>query len=95
MDITRDIQPVTTFRNHSAQIMRHLKETKRPVILTVNGKPVAVIQDAEAYQRLLDIAAQADTAEGIRQGLDHIAKRKSHLVKEMVEAIRAEYDAPP
>ena len=40
MDITKDIQPMTTFRNHSAEIMRHLKETKRPVVLTVNGKAI-------------------------------------------------------
>ena len=38
MDITKDIQPMTTFRNHSAEIMQHLKDTKRPVILTVNSK---------------------------------------------------------
>ncbi len=45
VDVTRDIQPMTTFRNHSAQIMEHLKATKRPVILTVNGKAAAVVQN--------------------------------------------------
>ena len=60
---------MTTFRNHSAAIMRHLKDTGRPVILTVNGKAAAVVQDAAAYQRLLDLAAAANAAEGIRQGL--------------------------
>ena len=68
MDITRDIQPMTTFRNHSAEIMRRLKDTKRPMVLPVNGKAAAVLQDAAAYQRLLDLAAQASAAEGIRQG---------------------------
>ena len=68
MDITRDIQPMTTFRNHSADIMQRLKATGRPVVLTVNGKAAAVVQDAAAYQRLLDLAAQADAGEGIRQG---------------------------
>ena len=72
MDITKDIQPMTTFRNHSAEIMQHLKDTKRPVILTVNGKAAAVVQDAEAYQHLLDLAAEANAAEGIRQGLEDL-----------------------
>jgi PHD/YefM family antitoxin component YafN of YafNO toxin-antitoxin module len=54
--------------------MKHLKKTKRPVVLTVKGKAAAVVQDAESYQRLLDIAARADANEGIRQGLDQ-AKR--------------------
>jgi hypothetical protein len=31
-------------------------------------------EDAEAYQRLLDLAAQADPVEGIRQGREDIPK---------------------
>ena len=64
---------MTAFRNHSAAFMRDLRETRRPVILTVNGKAAAVVQDAAAYQHLLDLAAAADTAEGIRQGLEDLA----------------------
>ena len=60
MDITQDIQALTTFRNHSAAFLEQLKRTKRPVVLTVNGKAAAVVQDGEAYQRLPDIAAYAD-----------------------------------
>jgi prevent-host-death family protein len=94
MDITKDIQPMTTFRNHSADILRHLKETKRPVILTVNGKAAAVVQDAEAYQRLLDIAARADAAEGIRQGLDDLANQRGVPAREVFDALRADYGIP-
>ena len=85
---------MTTFRNHSAEIMRHLKETKRPVVLTVNGKAAAVVQDAEAYQRLLDIAAHADAAEGIRQGLEDLAIRRGRPAREVFDALRAEFDIP-
>jgi hypothetical protein len=49
--------------------MKQLKKSKRPVVPTVEGGAEAVVQDAAAYQRLLDIAAQADAGEGIRQGL--------------------------
>jgi prevent-host-death family protein len=69
LDITRDIQSVTTFRRRSGDFMKQLKKTRRPVILTVKGQAAAIVQDAEAYQRLLDIAARADADEGIRQGL--------------------------
>ena len=50
--------------------MKRLKRNKRPLVLTVKGRVAAVVQDAEAYQRLLDIAARADAEEGIRQGLE-------------------------
>ena len=70
IDITKDIQFLTTFRLRSGDLMKQLKKSKRPVILTVKGKAAAIVQDAESYQRLLDIAARADAREGIRQGLD-------------------------
>ena len=73
LDITSDIQSLTTFRRRSGDFMKQLKKTKRPVVLTVKGKAAAIVQDAEAYQRLLDIAARADAEEGIRQGLDDVA----------------------
>jgi prevent-host-death family protein len=94
MDITKDIQPMTTFRNHSAEIMRHLKETKRPVVLTVNGKAAAVVQDAEAYQRLLDIAAEASAEEGIRQGLEELAQGLGRPAEEVFDELRAEFGIP-
>jgi prevent-host-death family protein len=58
MDLTKDIQPMTTFRNRSAEIMKHLRETGRPAVLTVKEKAAAVVQDAEAYQQSLVLAAQ-------------------------------------
>lgn len=94
MDITKDIQPMTEFRNHSAAFMRHLRETGRPVILTVNGKAAAVVQDAEAYQRLLDLAADASAAEGIRQGLEDMAAGRTRPAREVFDEIRAEHDIP-
>jgi prevent-host-death family protein len=94
MDITKDIQPMTAFRNHSAEFMRHLKDTKRPVILTVNGKAAAVVQDAEAYQRLLDLAADASAAEGIRQGLEDIRNGHTRPARQVFDEIRAEHGIP-
>jgi len=94
MDITKDIQPLTTFRNHSVQMMRQLRKTKRPIVLTVNGKPEAVVQDAGAYQRLLDVAAGADAYEGIRQGLEDAAKGRTRPAREVLEDFRAQRGIP-
>ena len=70
INLATDIQSLTTFRRSSADFIKHLKKSKRPIVLTVKGKAAAIVQDAEAYQRLLDIAASADAREGIRQGLE-------------------------
>lgn len=94
MDITKDIQPMTTFRNHSAEIMQHLKETRRPVVLTVNGKAAAVVQDAEAYQHLLDLVAKANAAEGVRQGLEDVASGRTRPAHAAFDAVRQRHGIP-
>ena len=68
--IKKDIQAMTAFRCNPAKFLKHLKKTRKPLILTINGGAEAVVQDAENYQWLLDIAAQADASEGIRQSLE-------------------------
>jgi prevent-host-death family protein len=88
LDISRDIQSLTTFRRRSGDFLKQLKKTKRPVVLTVKGKAAAVVQDAEAYQHLLDLAASADVDEGIRQGLDDVAHGRTRPAKEVFEDIR-------
>lgn len=74
--------------------MKQLKKNKRPVVLTVKGKASAVMQDAEAYQRLLDIAAHADVEEGIRQGLEDAKKGKVRPAREFFDDFEAENGIP-
>ena len=82
---------LTTFRRRSGDFMKQLKKSKRPVVLTVRGKAAAIVQDAEAYQRLLDIAARADSEEGIRQGLDDVAHGRTRPAKEVFDDIRRKH----
>jgi len=89
LDITKDIQSLTTFRRRSGAFMKQLRKSKRPVVLTVNGKAAAVVQEAAAYQRLLDIAARADAREGIRQGLEQAARGQGRDAEEFF----AEFEA--
>jgi len=94
IDITSDIQSLTTFRRASGNFMKQLKKTKRPLVLTVNGKAAAVVQDAAAYQRLLDIAARADAEEGIRQGLDDVAHGRTRPAREFFDEFEAKHGIP-
>jgi prevent-host-death family protein len=91
MEITKDIQSVTTFRRNPGLFMKQLKKNKRPVVLTVKGKAEAVVQDAASYQRLLDIAARADAREGIRQGLEEARLGKGIDAEDFFAEFEAEH----
>jgi PHD/YefM family antitoxin component YafN of YafNO toxin-antitoxin module len=94
VNIARDIQPLTYFRRQSADVVKRLKATRRPMILTIHGKAELVVQDAASYQRLLDIAAQADAREGIRQGMEDISRGRTRSSRAVFDDLRAKYDIP-
>jgi PHD/YefM family antitoxin component YafN of YafNO toxin-antitoxin module len=93
-DITKDVQALTNFRRKSAKMLQQLKKSRRPLILTANGKAEAVVQDAKAYQRLLDLAARADAAEGIRQGLEDLRKGRTRPAHEVFASVRSKHGIP-
>jgi prevent-host-death family protein len=94
LDITKDIQSLTTFRRKSGEFLKQLKKSQRPVVLTVNGKAEAVVQDARAYQHLLDMAARTNSLEAIRQGLDDVAKGRTRHARDVFDEIRRKHDIP-
>jgi PHD/YefM family antitoxin component YafN of YafNO toxin-antitoxin module len=74
--------------------MKQLKKSKRPVVLTVKGKAAAIVQDAEAYQRLLDVAASADAEEGVRQGREDVKKGRTRPAREFFDEFEAKHGIP-
>ena len=94
LDISKDIQSLTTFRRNSGEFIRHLRKSKRPLVLTVRGKAQAVVQDAEAYQQLLDTAARADVYEAVRQGLDDVAHGRTRPARAVFNNLRRRHGIP-
>src|SRR5207245_2643023 len=45
IDVTQDIHSLTTFKRNSSGLMKHMRKTGRPLVLTINGKPEAVLLD--------------------------------------------------
>jgi prevent-host-death family protein len=52
MNITNDIKPVTYLKSRAADLLNQINETHRPVIITQNGEPRAVLQDPESYENM-------------------------------------------
>jgi prevent-host-death family protein len=50
MQIINDIKPVTYLKSRAADVLKHINETHRPMIITQNGEAKAVIQDPQSYE---------------------------------------------
>lgn len=61
INLSQDIQSLSTFKRNTNELINQMKETGNPLILTVNGKAELVVQDAASYQKILDHIKQLET----------------------------------
>ena len=71
IDVTQDIHSLTTFKRNTSGLMKQMKKTGRPLVLTIKGKAEALLLDAAAYQQIADYL---DAVTGIREGLSQMKK---------------------
>ncbi|MGA7143210.1 MAG: type II toxin-antitoxin system Phd/YefM family antitoxin [Desulfobacterales bacterium] len=52
MNITSDIKSITYLKSKAADLLNQINKTHRPVIITQNGEPRAVLQDPKSYENM-------------------------------------------
>ena len=88
MDITKDIRPLTEFKRHTKHFVAGLRESGRPAVLTVNGKPELVVMDARTWQDVLDEIEFARTVADIRKGLEQAKRGQGVEAKSFFRTLR-------
>lgn len=89
-----DIYSLTDFQRNVKTHLRAIKKTGRPRVLTVNGKAELIVQDARAYQKLLNILDQAEAIEGVRRGLASMERGTGRPADEVFDAMRKRHKIP-
>ena len=69
VNLSEDIHPLTDFKRNTSDFMSRMKTTRRPVVLTVNGRAELVVQDVAGYQQILDRLERFEAVEAIRIGI--------------------------
>lgn len=65
MNIVDDIKSVSELKTHTKRVIDQVRATSRPIVITVKGKPAAVLIEASEYERLRQaLALGAMLAEG-------------------------------
>jgi len=90
MDLIRDIHPLTDFKRNTVEFLAQLKETGRPVVLTINGKAELVVQDAASYQKLIDLAERLETIEAVREAFRSIERVEGQPMDDVFDALQKE-----
>ena len=87
LNITRDIDSLSNFKKNTARFAKQMQSSGSPIILTVNGKAKYVVQDAESYQKMLELLDRAEAIEGIRKGLEDVKHNRTISLEEFEEAL--------
>lgn len=63
MHISEDIIPIGKFKSHAAKVLRQLHDGQRPIVITQNGSPAAVLLTPEEFDRLMACERVAESLE--------------------------------
>ena len=88
LDVSRDIDSLSNFKRKTSDFIRQLKETGRPVVLTINGKEELVVDDAASDQRLIELAEKAEGLESLRAAVEEMKAGKGRPIEEMLAEMK-------
>ena len=67
LQIAEDILPLGQFKANASALLKGMNSTHRPIVITQNGKPTAVVVSPAKYDRLNE---QSRFIAAVRQGLE-------------------------
>ncbi len=94
IDLSKGIDSLTNFKRNTPAFLDQLRESGKPVVLTINGKAKLVVQDASSYQLLLETIDRLEAIEGIRRGLGEMTAGKGKPLDQVDKAIRKKHRIP-
>lgn len=92
MNITNDIKPITYLKSRAADLLNQINETHRPVIITQNGEPRAVLQDLRSYENMRNAIGILKL---VSQGEADIREGRIRPQQEVFDDIESELKARP
>ena len=93
MNISKDIRPITYLKSKAPDLLKQINETHRPVVITQNGEPRAVLQDPESYENMrnaigiLKLISQGeqDVRDGKWKSQEEVLAKVEKILKERMK----------
>lgn len=80
-----DFTTFSDLRQNMRERFDQMKQTKRPLFVTSNGEPDAVVMSPEAFDAMAAKAEMMEDLEALRQGLDDV---RAGRVRDFREGIK-------
>ncbi len=86
--VARNIVPLGEFKAHASQVLRELKESQCPVVITQNGRPAAVLILPEEFDLLNE---RVRFVSAVEEGLADADAGRTISDEEMEQKLDAEF----
>ena len=91
LDLTNDIRSLSDFKRNTVDLLDRIRKTGNPMVLTINGKAELIVQDAGAYQALLD---RVEALEGIQRGVADVKAGRAKPAQQVFDKLRRKHGIP-
>ena len=91
LDLANDIRSLSDFKLNTTELLDRVRKTGNPLVLTINGRAEVIVQDAEAYQLLLD---RVETVEALQRGLADVKARRTKPARDVFDRMRRKHGIP-
>lgn len=90
MNLETSVRPISHVKSHAAEMIRHVNETRNPIVITQNGEAKGVLVDPKTYQEMIDaltvlkIISQSERAAERGDLVDHdtVVSQARDMLKE-------------
>lgn len=82
------------FTQHAMDHLARLKSSGQPEVLTVDGKAEVVVQDAAAYQALLDRLDSVEAIASVKASMAEFERGEGIPLHEGISALREKHGIP-
>ncbi|HWG41702.1 MAG TPA: type II toxin-antitoxin system prevent-host-death family antitoxin [Gemmataceae bacterium] len=87
IDLSQAIRSLSDFKRKTSEFMVRTKKNGHPVELTINGKTELVVQDAASYQRLIELAEQAERMAFLRESREDVEAGRTEPAFDALERL--------
>jgi antitoxin YefM len=67
--LSEDVHPAADLQSQAEGLLKRVQDTRRPVVLTEQGRGAAVLVDIESYRSLLD---EVELLRDVHRGLEDV-----------------------
>jgi len=89
--LPENIHPLTDFLRHHKRHLQRLKRSQRPAVLTLNGKAQVVVQDAKAYQAMMETVETMEIQRAIAEGIASMERGEGQPAEAVFAKLRKKH----